>query len=277
MGRSRKLTIAQSLEMCQMYERGQSLRSLGRAFGICAATVLRYLEGHGIQTRGISDALAIHNGPGYECHFLDVIDSETKAYLLGFLAADGSVRGNCLRMNLCMRDLGHLEWVRRVVGDVGKLVIRSQQRTTGMAQLYCEWSVHSRSLVEALAAYAIVPNKIRTLPFPRLEADLIRHYIRGYVDGNGGLYGCRGTRGRDMQFQVTSNRAWCEGAQAILMSACGLRRTKLDAFPVGRSGIEVFGLRWNGRRQVCRIYHYLYDGATCWLPRKRQHVEPYTI
>ena len=56
------------------------------------------------------------------------------------------------------------------------------------------------------------------------------------------------------------------------MHAAGLRLTKLARH---RTCPSIFYLLYCGRVQVARIHELLYEGATVWLPRKRDVAAPY--
>lgn len=53
----------------------------------------------------------------------------------------------------------------------------------------CRWEIVNKHLWEVLYNYGCTPRKSTTLQFPELSIfqspDLIRHFIRGYFDGDG--------------------------------------------------------------------------------------------
>jgi hypothetical protein len=114
---------------------------------------------------------------------LTLIDSEEKAYVVGFLAADGNLhrpnnRSWMVSVHLARKDYGHL---RKLVDIISP---ESTVRPTkaGMVQ----FSLGDEELGEQLYSHGIVPRKTGVLAPPSdLPVDLEPHYIRGYFDGDG--------------------------------------------------------------------------------------------
>jgi hypothetical protein len=219
----------------------------------------------------------------YSCRhdFFDTIDGEEKAYWFGFIAADGCVHENRLRISLSAKDADHLRRIRAAMEStrpvrVGPPPKSAYPNSPGVATL----AIRSDRLIGGLARAGVGPRKSLTLRWPEdLPEGLIRHFLRGYVDGDG-CWSVRpdsyvrkdGTRGVSLYWCVEGTEHFLKGAQRYLMGAAGLRETKL--YP-HRTCNGMFRLAYCGRRQVGRIHRVLYEGATVWLPRKRGIVEPY--
>jgi DNA invertase Pin-like site-specific DNA recombinase len=99
-------TEAEEVEICRRYVEGESGPVLARDFGVTDGAILGVLQRHGVPRRSSSEALR-----RYSCDhsFFDEIDTEAKAYWLGFIAADGCVTDkNVLSISLSSRDHDHL-------------------------------------------------------------------------------------------------------------------------------------------------------------------------
>lgn len=111
------------------------------------------------------------------------IDTEEKAYWLGFLYADGSVGStdNRIELSLAEKDFHHLEKFKEFIGLDNKISYREQVK----AYRYCfKDEIFKNILIEK----GCVPRKSLILKFPTEEQvpkELIRHFIRGYFDGDG--------------------------------------------------------------------------------------------
>lgn len=116
------------------------------------------------------------------------IDTEEKAYILGFLAADGCILTpkqckGCyvLSIDLSIRDLKLLEDIRDIIYPNGKVrVVEKQQMAI--------FSLGDKVLCKQLISHGIVPRKTFVVEVPKkLPKSLLRHWVRGYFDGDGSV------------------------------------------------------------------------------------------
>ena len=118
--------------------------------------------------------------------YFDKIDAETKAYWLGFIYADGNVTKNkdVFNLNLQMRDKDHLQKFANIFG-------KSLKERKGMCRgKSCPESVVrvcSRYFCASLISKGIIPRKtyIDSDVFCHIPEHLMRHFIRGNMDGDG--------------------------------------------------------------------------------------------
>jgi DNA-binding transcriptional regulator WhiA len=113
----------------------------------------------------------------------ETIDSEEKAYWLGFLYADGSVGSSedKIELGLAEKDLKHIEKFRDFMGISNKISYRESTKSYRM-------SFRSANCKKDLIDKGCVPKKSLILKFPTEEQvpkTLIKHFIRGYFDGDG--------------------------------------------------------------------------------------------
>jgi len=212
--------------------------------------------------------------------FFAAIDTEEKAYWVGFLAADGYVRDDrgTMQLRLARRDSHHVARLRQVLRSDHPIYEGTTRSGWGeQRHSYSELYIRSTRLVGDLARHGVVQRKSFTVRWPVfLEQSLLRHYLRGYMDGNGGFYVQNSSHapGRlRLRFEVTSNRALLLGAQEFLVATCGLARTRLSVTHPREP--RICKMRYGAWRDVMEIFHLLYDSATVWLPRKRSRIEPF--
>lgn len=122
------------------------------------------------------------------------IDSEEKAYWLGFLMADGCINsktscGRYSKVTILLKssDIGHLEKFKDFVGCKNKICTKVvSNHKLGIESEISSISVSSVEMVDDLISHKVTPNKTgfevipNTVPF-----ELIRHFLRGYFDGDG--------------------------------------------------------------------------------------------
>ena len=113
----------------------------------------------------------------------EIIDTEEKAYWLGFLYADGCVGSNenKVELGLAEKDLKHIEKFRDFIGVFNKICYRSSTKSY-------RYSFRSETCKNDLIKQGCTQKKSLTLTFPTEEQvpkTLIKHFIRGYFDGDG--------------------------------------------------------------------------------------------
>jgi intein-encoded DNA endonuclease-like protein len=111
------------------------------------------------------------------------IDTEEKAYWLGFLYADGSVGSteSKVELSLAEKDFHHIEKFKEFMGINNKIAYRDKAKAYRI-------SFRSDSCKQDLIKQGCIPKKSLILKFPtkqQVPFYLIRHFIRGYFDGDG--------------------------------------------------------------------------------------------
>jgi len=111
------------------------------------------------------------------------IDTEEKAYWLGFFYADGYVskNSNHIEISLQLSDINHLKKFNKFLNRTSK-IHTNQNR--------CRISMNCKKLHEDLISKGCIPNKSLILKFPKKDVVsnyLVKHFIRGYFDGDGSI------------------------------------------------------------------------------------------
>ena len=103
----------QKEEIVRLYtEEKMSINQLHSTYGIHYNTVKKILKEYNISMRTRSES---HTKDNRLSSIFSKIDSEEKAYWLGFLAADGCISGNYIVITLQGKDIEHLEKFRKLV------------------------------------------------------------------------------------------------------------------------------------------------------------------
>lgn len=136
-------------------------------------------------------------------HIFNKIDTEEKAYWLGFLYADGwiSSTNNIVGLSLSVKDMDHLIKFKSFLNWNGDIKIyethqfgtKDIHNKAGDILYVGEINIGSKILHDDLNKCGCKPNKSLILTFPTEDIvpnELLRHFIRGYFDGDGtlGLY-----------------------------------------------------------------------------------------
>lgn len=125
------------------------------------------------------------------------IDTEEKAYWLGFLYADGNVSSTCnsIELSLHQQDFETLEKFKKFIKGDNKYHFCKKWKVIRYA--FC-----SKKVKEDLINLGCVPKKSLILKFPtekQVPNHLIHHFIRGYFDGDGCI--SKATRDKNLTFK----------------------------------------------------------------------------
>lgn len=201
----------------------------------------------------------------YNKNIFDIIDTEDKAYWLGFIYADGYLNSSPLfdnkrtdytvELSLKLDDLEHLNKFKHFI-EYSKDIKTDNYR--------CRFYVSNKHLWTTLASYGCTPLKSLTLSFPNENIfeskDLIIHFIRGFFDGDGWITytsqdhmnmscGVLGTSGFLKCFKKYLNIP-----NKLVHNHNNKEETTMKLTVNGRNGLEML--------------HKLYNNATIYLERK---------
>lgn len=135
------------------------------------------------------------NKYSYNENYFKKIDTPEKAYWLGFLYADGCIirfyrnkklKSMSLELTLQSSDKEHLEKFRRCLNSNVPIYEKKIKKYFANKIVF-----NCTSMCRDLINNGCTPKKSYTLSFPNdgiLKKDLISHFIRGYFDGDGGVY-----------------------------------------------------------------------------------------
>jgi hypothetical protein len=253
----RVIPAATEHEIASAYALGQRAEDIAAAHGLDDGTVRRIVRRVGGRVKTKAEANRRH---ACDHHYFDAIDTEAKAYWLGFLMADGCVSGTgYVKVGLAAKDRGQLEKLRAALQatyPIGAHTARSSGKTYPVASLI----LRSDGLAAGLARHGVTPRKTHTATPPALRADLMRHFWRGVFDGDG----CICLSGRAWVATLVGSRATTEAFAAFAREACGTTaRAARHA-----SSRTISHLQVGGNLKVARLLAALYDGATVYLDRK---------
>jgi hypothetical protein len=242
-------------EIFRLYEDGSTYSEIARQYDVDRSVVTKLLGRNGYASRPMSDIKRKYT-LNEDC--FDVI-SENQAYILGLLFADGSnnTSRGAVVLQLELSDREVLERVNREIGSNRPLrtVVLKDAKHAHQSRL----CVASRKISDRLDSLGMTHNKTYTLEYPTwLPQEMQRHFIRGYVDGDG--YTSR------TECSIIGTKAFCVGVAVVLSDTLGVTTT---VRPRGDKGIHV-ELRVGGRLQCRKVYEWLYSDASLYMRRKHE-------
>ena len=203
------------------------------------------------------------------------IDTEAKAYWLGFLCADSHIwRGIRVEIGLAATDRGHLVKLQAAVGSAYQIIEKEQPPgfvggRWFRARSSVRMGLNSKTMVADLARHGVVAGGLRRLfPF-HLSPALRRHYFRGLFDGDGGICPNRViVRGAALRDQWSMSQ--CGSHSCVEAFAAFARAETGTAAQVSenRTSKGLFCFAVHGNKVSARLAHALYSGSTTFLDRK---------
>lgn len=145
--------------------------------------------------------------------YFKVINTEEKAYILGFLCADGHISNYGIEFDISQKDINILHHIRRCLNSNSPIVEylsenpyhNTNRKILGKARV----RFNSIELIKPLLSMGLTTDKTYTLNSSIINyvpKYLIRHFLRGYFDGDGNvLYGKRYSSGVKYNINICGN------------------------------------------------------------------------
>lgn len=253
------LTDKERDEMVDMYLSGYSASESSKKFG-CSYHVCT-LE---LKKRNIAIRPKFFKSRIYDINenFFENINTEEKAYWLGFITADGGVMSKIGRLSIGLQvsDIQHLEKFKRSIESSHPVSIFGDGNIASI-------SIKSKKMVRDLNCLGILDRKsYNAIPCDKIPEDLQRHYWRGLVDGDGCLslqkdkycyINLCGT------YEIVSGfKKFCD---SILKNRLGVSITSKKS----HTGHVLYTVSYAGKRNVKRLSEALYGDACVFLDRKK--------
>ena len=210
----------------------------------------------------------------YSCdyHYFGNINTEEKAYWLGFFAADGWISKNeksgagAFGIELQYGDMGHLKKFNKSIH--GNYNINDRWRSCSLSSHkekknhMCLIRIFSRIMYDDLVSLGYTENKTFESHIPELNSELVRHFVRGYFDGNG----C---------FSVSNNRICVGFITASKTMAENLRSVLNDEGILihiytykTENDVTMYRLELTSNCNKFRFLEYIYSESSIFLDRK---------
>lgn len=245
------------------YNAGSSQQAIASKFSVSTSVIKRVLLENNISIRGVES-----NGKVYtwDDDYFEVINTEHKAYWLGFLMADGYVtNGKVIGVKLSVKDIDHLHKLNSSLSSNIPIHVYTSNSSSysGEDYKYCVLNITSRKMYNDLLDKGLTPNKSKTLKFPKLDDNLVNHFIRGYFDGDGSVYNSKS----GVRFSML-------GTEQLLSVVKPIIAPKSKSQLYRAKGIFYISLGGNNARMALTI---LYRNATVYLDRKYEKYKKLTI
>lgn len=196
------------------------------------------------------------------------INTEEKAYWLGFLMADGCVyKGSSknsyrLQINLSEQDAYILENFNNAIGSDYPIANKTiYNKKTNKEYKIVSIKINNTEMCTDLMKLGVVPRKSLIAEMPNINKSLFRHFIRGYFDGDGNIsYTVNG----HIRF------SWnIVGGETILTAFCKILNSKdisCSIYKINHS--NAVSLETGSKKSIMKIFKYFYCNSNIFLARK---------
>ena len=203
--------------------------------------------------------------------YFSVIDTEEKAYILGFIAADGHVSDKEIIISLSSKDVDVIQKIRssiRINKDIK--FYTGNSFNPDKSSKFARFAFGTKEMISSLRSLGFVRDKTLNFRIPKIDRPLYRHFIRGYVDGDGSF-------GKYLHN---------DGYYRSSMTICGTKEFLLELMEIFNSMDFItskklkkrfntknccYELALSGNDNVLNVLSYLYLDSKIYLDRKYEN------
>jgi hypothetical protein len=260
-----KLNIDQELEIIELKRQKVPLKVIMEKFNIKSAkTIYDVIDRNGREHFIANKKYSVNE------NYFDKINNEEKSYWLGFLYADGYVRlkdnkSGQLKLKLQRSDKNHIVLFNECLSSnypIKNEISKVKYKNKVSVSEYSAVSIYNTKLVKDLIKHGCLNNKTFKLEFPLLDDSLMRHFIRGYFDGDGCIYKVK-KQEKSNQITIVGNNNFIDSLKLYLINKLNINRINI------KKNNNYKYLRICNIDDCKKIKHYFYNDSTIFLKRKK--------
>lgn len=243
-------------QIIKSYKEGSKIIDISKEFKTRPEKISKLIKDHGIS---VSSKNCYRVNYSLNHDYFDTIDTEEKAYFLGFLFADGGVAENSNTISLSINDVEILNKFAEEI-KLTKSFYKNPSHNKATTIYFSSFKMKND-----LIKLGCTPRKSLTLKFPSLDLVpeyLIRHFIRGYFDGDGHIY----VKKNIYQLGIMSSKCFCSELKLFL-------EKKGFIFHWDTVNSKAFRIRCCSKKQIINLREYLYNDSRIFLNRKYNKIK----
>jgi len=258
-----KLTIEQEKDVIELKRKGYKNEIIRSKYNISQSCLQHIMQRNG------REHIIANKKYSIDENYFEKIDTEDKSYWLGFLYADGYVRlhkerSGQLVIKLKNTEVKHLELFNKCLNSNYPILndIKSEVIVDGKihTSLVCILNIYNTKLVKDLFKLGCINKKSMIIEFPNfLNDELLRHFIRGYFDGDGSI----------------SNLciSFVSGSYNFLFSLKNYLNKKIigieKEFDINNVEKNYFYISFTNEKFFTNFYNFIYKNSHIFLKRKK--------
>lgn len=197
--------------------------------------------------------------------FFDIIDSEIKAYLLGFLYADGYISSDGrIGILLNEKDIEIMNLIHDFIAPNSEIKHINYQNIKRDPQIKLRFQ--SKRLYKRLQEFGFTTDKTHhnCEILSKIPEDFKRHFIRGYCDGDGSLRFKKNYNKDNISYWANIGIVFCNGVPKILEEI----KDFFGFNSIIKKHKSWYTLSYYKKECVKPICELLYNNCTYYLKRK---------
>lgn len=249
-----------------------SISDVANQFNVCNVTVSRILKRSNIPLYNKQQL----SNKNLNVNYFHSVDSEVKAYLLGFLLTDGCIyynsNSNTYKVSLQLKDSDKyiIELFKNQLNSSNVIVQDVRKRKTIVTCGY-SCTITNNIVAKDLISLGVAVGKPNRT-FPNIDIKLLPHLLRGIFDGDG----CVTYRKNHNTYRARVNIV---GYSSILIPIHDIYNSvlklskhsaKIDNQDNTLSALNIYRID-----DILSFYHYVYDDAHYYLYRKKEKFEEF--
>lgn len=264
------MTVERKQDIISRYEAGSTCLEIAEALGVSDGYILKNLKSWGVNTsfphRADVTSAVKH------LDYFENIDTEAKAYLLGFIIADGNVtlpsgrNAPVFQFEIQEKDVEILELFCSEIGyDYSRIKTYARVKKTGTFTTV-KVTVNNSTFCKHLATWGVAPRKAYDVKLPAVGAELQRHMLRGLYDGDGAV--------TDTKVELFGNKTVVDEVHSYLIDTVGVEPTAIyrhDQPPHPKTGYSVCRVAVYQKEERMKVMQHLYGNCEHSLSRKAEY------
>lgn len=257
----KKLNINEQ-QIIELFNKGLSAQKIADQLGFNRSTITFRMN-----KLGLHRSNSFYQKKKY-CNesFFEKINTEEKAYWLGFLFADGNVqqRKNSFIIKLSVLDKEICDnFLKSINANFStKTFLEKDYYHPNIRREVYHVEIYSKKMFDDLNKLGCIPRKSLVLKFPKIPKKYVRHFIRGYFDGDGWI--STGIRKSGLKY---ISIGFC-GTFEFLLKLNEYIPDKGTISKEKRKITNTYRLLKSGSKNALKFYEYFYKNSSIYLKRK---------
>jgi hypothetical protein len=252
-------------KIISLYNSGLSSVKIQKKLGVNPTTILYIVKRNGFPTRTTQQTSRRYT---FNERFFERIDTEEKAYWLGFILADGCIsRGKDVIIALKASDKNHLDKFIKSIGGNNKYYIR--KNNGGYNHCTAAFlAIRSEKMYDDLVKLGITERKSgkEKMP-PTVPSYLLRHFWRGVVDGDGHVCVNNQPPYEYLEIGLCGSKSIVSDFSTFIMDSIGIHPKVSPDHSIWKTK--------TGCSHALKLCALLYDNSMIFLDRKWKIYEQY--
>jgi DNA-binding transcriptional regulator WhiA len=241
--------------IAEEYKNGISGCKLETKYNIPRPMIYKKLKQLGVVSRHQSETSMIYKPIDINC--FNEIDTEWKAYFLGFLYADGSLNKEERQCSLRLHKKD-----KHILYELSEKIYGEDKPILEYGNNY-DFTISNIVMCKDLLKHGVINKKTFLIRLPKLNNKLMRHFIRGYFDGDGSVhYNSKTNPCRTCS--IISNKEF------ILELHEYLKKYKILSKIKQHQKSSNYYINITRYDNINKLYTFLYNNATIYLTRKKE-------